>query len=368
MTAGKASADVDCRRERKRARSRSRLPISALLSSPVDLARSCAVCLAHPVVDGRACAECSTGSFCIDCLGEYVRAAVKDRALLPLRCGEAQCRAVIPAAAVAGAVDRELARRYRVAVEDRETQARRVRRRVEARIGAGAGAAPPDRDAAQETDGDEELDEEDEAVLELLRTEGWQRCPDCGIGVEKVLGCRHMKCVCGGQFCYGCGARWGLYGCTRRCGFDALAMLPGCHADGGVGTDVWHGLAAQLSQHMLRTLQDLHNQADRQRCGIAQRLDIVAASAFAGTCAGSRRRGRRSRGLSVEELVHGWEPAVPTEADYRGPSLPHLTASMALPSFCRLETPSSRRSMKMSSLVLHNLDFLVHDRDQPPYR
>lgn len=348
-------------RERKRERSSSRLPISALLSAPVDVHRTCAACLAHPVVDGRACAECSTGSFCIDCLSSYVQAAVKDRALLPLRCGETHCRAVIPSTAVASAVDCELARLYHVAVEDKDHHARRVRRRVDTRWSSIAGSGACEGGNAHETDGEEEHDESDETVLKLLRDEGWQRCPDCGTGVEKILGCRHIKCVCGGQFCYGCGGRWTAGGCARRCGFDAgLAVLLDCPGAVGVGSDLWDGLVAQVSRRMLHILQELHSQADRQRCGLAPRLHVAGVA-----YPGSRRR-RRSRGLAVEELVHGGDAAVPAAADYRGPSLPHLSANMQHPpTLCPLESSSSHRSMKLSSLVLHNLDYLVHDHDQP---
>jgi hypothetical protein len=340
-------------RGRKRTRSSSsRLSIAALLSAPVEASRVCAACLAHPVVDGRACAECSTGSFCYECLETYARAAVKDRALLPLRCGEADCRAVIPPAAIAAVVDRELASLYFVAVDANDRNARRKRRRFSL-----------DDSDLLETDDEGGQDENDKAVLRLLRSEGWQRCPDCGFGVEKVVGCRHMRCICGGQFCYGCGGRWGTGGCARRCGFGTgLAMFLDFPGTACVGSDLWDGLVAQVSQRMLRILQELHNQADRQRCGFGPRLDVAVE-----VPPGVRRRGRRSRGLAVEELVHSCDAAVPAAADYRGPSLPHLSANMEHPpSLCPLQTSSSRRSMKLSSLVLHNLDYLVHDRDEQP--
>ncbi|KAJ6759605.1 RBR-TYPE E3 UBIQUITIN TRANSFERASE [Salix koriyanagi] len=38
------------------------------------------------------------------------------------------------------------------------------------------------------------------------KNNNWRRCPKCRIFVEKIEGCRYMKCRCGTQFCYSCGS------------------------------------------------------------------------------------------------------------------------------------------------------------------
>ncbi|KAK3311215.1 uncharacterized protein B0T15DRAFT_66750 [Chaetomium strumarium] len=37
------------------------------------------------------------------------------------------------------------------------------------------------------------------------REMGWKQCPECGRWVEKTLGCNHISCICGCDFCYHCG-------------------------------------------------------------------------------------------------------------------------------------------------------------------
>lgn len=39
----------------------------------------------------------------------------------------------------------------------------------------------------------------------LVATRGWRYCPQCGSVVERISGCRFMKCRCGKRFCYTCG-------------------------------------------------------------------------------------------------------------------------------------------------------------------
>lgn len=51
---------------------------------------------------------------------------------------------------------------------------------------------------------------EDAALLSLAKAQLWKRCPGAGCGqmVERTAGCNHMKCRCGFDFCYACGARY----------------------------------------------------------------------------------------------------------------------------------------------------------------
>ncbi|KAK1834562.1 hypothetical protein QBC39DRAFT_343403 [Podospora conica] len=54
-----------------------------------------------------------------------------------------------------------------------------------------------------------------QAIIELAREAGWQRCLACRTFVELETGCNHMTCRCGHEFCYTCGARWKTCGCAQ---------------------------------------------------------------------------------------------------------------------------------------------------------
>merc|ERR1712232_1031422 len=42
-------------------------------------------------------------------------------------------------------------------------------------------------------------------LSQLMESEGWRRCPHCGVLCERAEGCQFMTCSCGGSFCYLCG-------------------------------------------------------------------------------------------------------------------------------------------------------------------
>ncbi|OJT12587.1 hypothetical protein TRAPUB_10828 [Trametes pubescens] len=49
----------------------------------------------------------------------------------------------------------------------------------------------------------------DDAVLKIGKAAGWQRCYSCQHLIERdVIGCYHMTCRCGKEFCYLCGVPW----------------------------------------------------------------------------------------------------------------------------------------------------------------
>lgn len=54
------------------------------------------------------------------------------------------------------------------------------------------------------------------AVIALAETEGWRRCSQCKTMIELRMGCYHMTCTCGNEFCYLCGATpWKTCGCAQ---------------------------------------------------------------------------------------------------------------------------------------------------------
>ncbi|CAL9110991.1 unnamed protein product [Musa textilis] len=54
--------------------------------------------------------------------------------------------------------------------------------------------------------GEDERGREDLLLWGLAAKEKWQRCPNCMITVERIDGCRLMRCRCGHCFCYICGS------------------------------------------------------------------------------------------------------------------------------------------------------------------
>ncbi|KAI0360503.1 hypothetical protein OH77DRAFT_689952 [Trametes cingulata] len=52
-------------------------------------------------------------------------------------------------------------------------------------------------------------------ALEMGTRLGWRRCPECEELIERRSGCPHMTCVCGTEFCYGCGNRYGSCTCHQ---------------------------------------------------------------------------------------------------------------------------------------------------------
>ncbi|KUI70108.1 putative protein ariadne-2 [Cytospora mali] len=62
-------------------------------------------------------------------------------------------------------------------------------------------------------------DEAGQQLMALADGEGWKQCFSCNSVVELVYGCIHIKCRCGAEFCYKCGANWD----PRTCKCDLFA-------------------------------------------------------------------------------------------------------------------------------------------------
>lgn len=48
-----------------------------------------------------------------------------------------------------------------------------------------------------------------DAITQYCRDMNWMQCFECGHVIEKRAGCNHIACLCGAQFCYLCGTKWG---------------------------------------------------------------------------------------------------------------------------------------------------------------
>ncbi|KAM3306773.1 E3 ubiquitin-protein ligase RSL1-like [Capsicum chacoense] len=54
-------------------------------------------------------------------------------------------------------------------------------------------------------------------LMQLVKNQEWQRCPSCRMYVGRSEGCAQMKCRCGCNFCYKCGAHSSDHYCSN-CG------------------------------------------------------------------------------------------------------------------------------------------------------
>ncbi|PXF44557.1 hypothetical protein BWQ96_05735 [Gracilariopsis chorda] len=215
-------------------RSRRRLSISSLLIAP----QTCVACWDPVPLEGSVflCNTCCA-PLCPPCLTQYARSAISDRQLLPLRCPDIHCRAPLPLSALNHLLTAaEISKLSRF-------QCELVRK-------------PPATDLPSISQlPTTPQPDSDTTFLALMYSNGWRRCPECGIGIERTFGCPHMVCVCGGEFCYSCGEPWGKCGltCPRRHAVPTdhdplLALLPARFEE--LRDEVWERMVALL--HRLR--------------------------------------------------------------------------------------------------------------------
>lgn len=179
------------------------------------------------------CNSCC-GALCAPCLTQYAHSAIADRLLLPLRCADQKCRAPLPLSALNGLVSKEhIFKLSRFQCE---------------MLQEAPAVLPPDPVCIKDVETQNET-----ALKTLICDMGWQRCPDCGTGIERTIGCAHMVCVCGGEFCYSCGETWSKCGitCPRRRALplrqDALLhLLPGRFEQ--LRDEVWERMMSMLER------------------------------------------------------------------------------------------------------------------------
>ncbi|KAK6350562.1 hypothetical protein TWF718_003752 [Orbilia javanica] len=68
-------------------------------------------------------------------------------------------------------------------------------------------------------------DKETAMLLETAKDQGWSKCGKCNQLVELTVGCFHMTCRCGHQFCYLCGVAWKGCSCPSSSEQSVLGRL-----------------------------------------------------------------------------------------------------------------------------------------------
>lgn len=90
-------------------------------------------------------------------------------------------------------------------------------------------------------------DRNDILAGELIEEKKWTRCYNCGHSVERISGCREIKCKCGVRFCYKCGGRFHLGPCKYKFCGDGLVLLLFLALLAVLGYFVFHRRNYQLS-------------------------------------------------------------------------------------------------------------------------
>ncbi|RYP65651.1 hypothetical protein DL771_008203 [Monosporascus sp. 5C6A] len=174
--------------------------------------------------------------YCRECLGRLFQDAMVDESLFPPRC----CKQPIPLHQNLVFLDADVARRFQHKAVEFSTPnrtychngrcgafvppSRYVRDDGGGRGGAVATAACcgecgartcTECKGAAHGGGDCPNDVQLQRVIQLAREQGWQRCQNCWCMVELNMGCNHMTCRCGFQFCYVCGSEWKTCQCEH---------------------------------------------------------------------------------------------------------------------------------------------------------
>lgn len=163
--------------------------------------------------------------YCRDCLQDLFRASATDDSLFPPRC----CHQPIPTTgAVRILLTATLVQQYELKKVEFDTPDRTYCSNplcsafIRAENIVDEEASCPDCRSitctlckAASHGGDCPADTALQQVLQTADEHGWQRCFSCRRLVELDIGCNHITCLCGAQFCYVCAQRWKTCACLQ---------------------------------------------------------------------------------------------------------------------------------------------------------
>ncbi|KAI4734954.1 hypothetical protein E4T50_14504 [Aureobasidium sp. EXF-12298] len=173
-------------------------------------------------------APCGAHFYCHDCLKDLYEYTIGDESLYPPSC----CKHEIKYDDVKAILGEKLVQRYNKKKIEYEIEPKKrtyccgpnceafvpetsIQSEVATCLDCGRRTCTICKEEAHRDDCPE--DEDTQSVLELASREGWQRCYNnkCRRVVSLAVGCNHMTCICGAQFCYVCGARWKTCTCPQ---------------------------------------------------------------------------------------------------------------------------------------------------------
>jgi IBR domain, a half RING-finger domain len=207
-----------------------RATAKTILSS-LPRVRRCNVCYEENV---RGVAFACDHKSCVDCLRNLFRAVLRDTSLLPIRCCEIPIDTFIAAALLRKEEFETLDRRIMEYEAERKMYCPScgtfvnldgIGNITDLACDCGVALCAVCTTLAHPTstclENQSQQTGNDSAVLELAKTEGWKQCPRCANMIELSVGCNHMTCRCGHDFCYVCLSAWGSNG---RCSSGRCAV------------------------------------------------------------------------------------------------------------------------------------------------
>ncbi|THZ74730.1 hypothetical protein D6C84_09307 [Aureobasidium pullulans] len=166
-------------------------------------------------------APCDRHFFCFECLANFFEYTIGDESLYPPKC----CDTEISLDNVKKLLDDKLVARYEKKKIEYDTEPTKRTYCHGPKCNTFIPESSIEKDVATCSDcgkrtctickekahrGDCPKDEDTQSLLDMAEKEGWQRCYNtkCHRVVALTIGCNHITCRCGAQFCYICGARW----------------------------------------------------------------------------------------------------------------------------------------------------------------
>ncbi|KAG6368555.1 hypothetical protein INS49_002768 [Diaporthe citri] len=208
------------------------IPIQNLSLRPKKV-RPCLICTESFAFHDLARLPCAH-EYCRGCLQELFTKSLTDETLFPARC----CRKNIPVTEIqiqiflgGQLVGKYLAKKVEMETPNRTYCHRPACSTFVPRQGIKNDIAtcPKCHDktcsickAAAHKGTDCPKDEAAQQLLDLAKEQGWKQCYACNKLVELTVGCNHMTCRCGAQFCYICGAIWKEKGQPGACSCEVF--------------------------------------------------------------------------------------------------------------------------------------------------
>lgn len=184
---------------------------------------NCASC--HETFPSQELAQCPCShDYCSECLSSLIQNSIKDDGLFPPKC----CKQPILLANVNMFLSPELIHSFEAKKIELETQDRTYCSNQACSAFIRTENIEGDRAICLECntvtcaickatshDGDCPADTALQSIIQLAKENGWKRCFNCRCMIELDVGCNHMTCPCGTQFCYVCTERWKTCECPQ---------------------------------------------------------------------------------------------------------------------------------------------------------
>ncbi|KAM7196878.1 hypothetical protein V8F20_006845 [Naviculisporaceae sp. PSN 640] len=189
-----------------------------------DATLSCMICTGDNPVEDTFQSPCEQRCpYCRDCLQRHYTLSFKEEGLFPPKC----CGQTIPIEAAIPFLTKEVLQTYSDKIIEYGTP---HDKRMYCHVSTCSQFIPtsvPEHDGVKacpsckektctlcnkaEHPGEEWCPNDDassERLAELAKAKEWQTCPKCRAVVELVVGCNHIVCTCGAEFCYVCASPW----------------------------------------------------------------------------------------------------------------------------------------------------------------